>query len=87
MSAKNKKTEPYESKIANGGITVYGVLRNIDAYEKKVISEEDYCDLGAIISGSDAELDFTESQSEKVSAIRDRLKDKTDKTLLCMTVY
>ena len=78
--SKNKKTEPYESIIANNSITVYGVLRNRENCEQEVISEEDYCDLGAIISGDDAELDFTESQSVRASEIRERLKGQADNT-------
>lgn len=84
--SKNKKNESYESKIANSGITVYGVLRNTEAHENEVINEDDYCDLGAIISGSDAELDFTEEQSKVASKIREKLKDKADKTVVARTI-
>ena len=66
---------------------MYGVLRNTEAHENEVINEDDYCDLGAIISGSDAELDFTEEQSKVASKIREKLKkDKADKTVVARTI-
>lgn len=61
----------YISKIANNTITVNGIYRNI-----KTESDEDKCDLGAIVSHDDTELDFTVEQKERANLIREREREK-----------
>lgn len=81
LVVKDKNNE-YVSKIAN--ITVQGIERNTNKNLSNC--DKDYCDLGAIVSGDDAELDFDKTKLELAVKRRNELENEKDKQILARIV-